>query len=112
MLTHHTDSTRHRPGRGRKRAYNAFGHHSTCPKLRAQVLLTATTHPPLRANYARTVDAVLGGTWKPEGVGWHEGRHDPPAPLNPAISGRRAGHGQELRGTSPPAACIPSPARC
>ena len=84
MLTHHTDSTATVQAAEEKGVY-AFGYHSDMSKYAPKSQLTATTHH-CGEFYTRTVNAVLDGTWKPEGVwgGMKDGMIKL-APLNPAI---------------------------
>jgi basic membrane protein A len=97
MLTHHTDSTATVQAAEEKGVY-AFGYHSDMSKYAPKSQLTATTHH-WGEFYARTVDAVLGGSVEAGGrVGWHEGRHDPPRSAQPGDSRRRAGDGQGAPG--------------
>src|SRR5690606_3560246 len=84
MLTHHTDSTATVQA-AEEKGVHAFAYHSDMSKYGPKAQLTATTHH-WGEFYTRTVNAVLDGTWKPEGVwgGMKDGMIKL-APLNPAI---------------------------
>ena len=84
MLTHHTDSTATVQAAEEKGAH-AFAYHSDMSKYAPRAQLTATTHH-WGEFYTRTVDAVLAGNWKPEGVwgGMKDGMIRL-APLNPVV---------------------------
>ena len=97
MLTHHTDSTATVQAAEEKGVY-AFGYHSDMSKYAPKSQLTATTHH-WGEFYTRTVNAVLAGTWKPEGVwgGMKDGMIRL-APLNPAIPADVQATVKELQG--------------
>ena len=96
IVTHHTDSTAVVQAAEEKGKY-AFGYHSDMSKYGPKAHLTATTHV-WGDFYAKTVNDVIGGTWKTDQrLGRHEGRHDQAGAAQSGDPGGRQDAGGEAR---------------